>query len=59
MSPTPLLVISAGEGGSVIINAGMDVTIAAEESLMIMAPEIMIAGETVTVVGELIPLTPG
>jgi hypothetical protein len=59
MSQTPLLVISAGATGSVIINAGTDVTIASEKALTLMAPEIMIAGETVTVVGELIPLTPG
>jgi phage protein D len=59
MSETPLLIISAGTTGSVIINAGTDVTIASEKALTMMAPEIMIAGETVTVVGELIPLTPG
>jgi hypothetical protein len=59
MSQTPLLVISAGATGSVIINAGTDVTIASETALTLMAPEIMIAGETVTVAGVLIPLTPG
>lgn len=59
VSETPLLVISAGATGSVIINAGVDVTIASEKALTMMAPEIMLAGETVTVVGELIPLTPG
>jgi hypothetical protein len=59
MSQTPLLVISAGTTGSVIINAGTDVTIASSKALTMMAPEIMIAGQTVTVVGELIPLTPG
>jgi hypothetical protein len=56
---------AAGEGGasgatgSVIITAGMDVTIAAEGTLTLMAPEVMIAGETITVAGVLIPLTPG
>ncbi|HEY7812539.1 MAG TPA: hypothetical protein VIC62_04835, partial [Nakamurella sp.] len=59
MSQTPLLVISAGATGSVIINAGTDVTIASEKALTLMAPEIMIAGQTVTVAGVLIPLTPG
>jgi hypothetical protein len=50
---------AAAAQGSIIISAGTDVTIASEGTLTLMAPEIMIAGETVTVVGELIPLTPG
>lgn len=37
----------------------MDVTIAAEGTLTLMAPEVMIAGETITVAGVLVPLTPG
>jgi hypothetical protein len=56
---------AAGEGGasaatgSIIITAGMDVTIAAEGTLTLMAPAVMIAGETIKVAGELIPLTQG
>jgi hypothetical protein len=43
----------------VIINGGKSLTLASETSIQMLAPEIMIAGETITVAGELIPLTPG
>jgi phage protein D len=58
-SEMPMLVITTGEQGSVIINGGESLTLASEKSIQIVAPEIMIAGETITVAGELIPLTPG
>lgn len=59
MSEMPMLVITTGEQGSVVINGGESLTLASEKSIQMVAPEIMIAGETITVAGELIPLTPG
>jgi hypothetical protein len=58
-SEMPMLVITTGEQGSVIINGGESLTLASEKSIQMVAPEILIAGETITVAGELIPLTPG
>jgi phage protein D len=59
MSEMPMLVITTGEQGSVVINGGQSLTLASEKSIQMVAPEILIAGETITVAGELIPLTPG
>ena len=58
-SETPMLVITTGPQGNVIINGGESLTLASDTSITMVAPEILIGGETITVAGELIPLTPG